>query len=358
MNAEFIQNLPTAEQAIARLRELGMPRRNNELWSFFPVAKIPTPEFMGTDFATVSAASPTDQASPAANETAAQSPTTQESDFAALLPIANNAHPMVREIVAGAAEMAMLKCNNDFGHTVLDIGKGAKVSLEILDNKVAHDIAAERFDLNIAEDADVEIFFANPACDLPLRFRHFNISQAAGSTVRFSSICRDTAIGRISVECHLKGEGANFDYRSLHILDGEASQHSRLTIYHEAPRTVSTQLARNLLSGSARVSYDGSVIVGYDCTGVNSSQLVNTILMSEDASVSVKPVLKIYHDDVECTHGNTVGELDAEQMFYLVSRGIPKKAAQEMLMRSFAQETFLPLPDSPAKKRLMAELEK
>ena len=350
MNAEFIQNLPTAEQAIARLRELGMPKRNNELWSFFPVAKIPTPEFMGTDFAAASTAS---QAFPAENAAASQ-----EADFAALLPIANLARPMVREIVAGSAEMAMLKCNNDFGHTVLDIGKGAKVSLEILDNKVSHDIAAERFDINIGEDADVEIFFANPACDLPLRFRHFNIIQAAGANVRFSSICKDTAIGRVSVECHLKGEGANFDYRSLHVLDGEASQHSRLTIYHEAPRTTSTQLARNLLSGSARVSYDGSVIVGYDCTGVNSSQLVNTILMSEDASVSVKPVLKIYHDDVECTHGNTVGELDAEQMFYLVSRGIPKKAAQEMLMHSFAQETFLPLPDSPAKKRLMAELGK
>ena len=333
MNAEFIQNLPTAEQAIARLRELGMPRRNNELWSFFPVAKIPTPEFMGTDFA----AAPIENASPTAF------PANQETDFAALLPIANNARPMIREIVNGAAEMAMLKCNNE-------------VSLEILDNKVAHDIAAERFDINVGEDADVEIFFANPACDLPLRFRHFNINQAAGANVRFSSICRDTAIGRVSVECHLKGEGANFDYRSLHVLDGEASQHSRLTIYHEAPRTTSTQLARNLLSGSARVSYDGSVIVGYDCTGVNSSQLVNTILMSEDASVSVKPVLKIYHDDVECTHGNTVGELDAEQMFYLVSRGIPKKAAQEMLMRSFAQETFLPLPDSPAKKRLMSSL--
>ena len=353
MNAEFIQNLPTAEQAIARLRELGMPKRNNELWSFFPVAKIPTPEFMGTDFAASTTTSTASPAAPAENATASQ-----EADFAALLPIANLARPMICEIVAGAAEMAMLKCNNDFGHTVLDIGKGAKVSLEILDNKVSHDIAAERFDINIGEDADVEIFFANPACDLPLRFRHFNIIQAAGASVRFSSICRDTAIGRVSVECHLKGEGANFDYRSLHVLDGNASQHSRLTIYHEAPRTTSTQLARNLLSGNAHVSYDGSVIVGYDCTGVNSSQLVNTILMSEDASVSVKPVLKIYHDDVECTHGNTVGELDAEQMFYLVSRGIPKKAAQEMLMRSFAQETFLPLPDSPAKKRLMAELGK
>ena len=343
--------MPTVKQAIDRLCELGMPRRNNELWSFFPVAKIPTPDFMNAvpAHSTISATS-------AASENAATSCT--ETDFAALLPIANMARPMIREIADGANEIAMLKCNNDFGHTVLEIGKGAKVSLEILDNKVAHDIAAERFDINVGKDADVEIFFANPACDLPLRFRHFNIREAAGANVRFSSICKDTAIGRVSVECHLKGEGANFDYRSLHILDGEASQHSRLTIYHEAPRTTSTQLARNLLSGNAHVSYDGSVIVGYDCTGVNSSQLVNTILMSEDASISVKPVLKIYHDDVECTHGNTVGELDAEQMFYLVSRGIPKQAAQEMLMRSFAQETFLPLPESPAKKRLMSEVNK
>ena len=71
----------------------------------------------------------------------------------------------------------------------------------------------------------------------------------------------------------------------------------------------------------------------------------------------MKPVLKIYHDDVECTHGNTVGELDAEQMFYLVSRGIPQEKAKMMLISSFARELFYPLPDSPAKKRLLQVLE-
>ena len=140
--SEFIQSLPTAEQAIARLRELGMPRRNNELWSFFPVAKIPTPEFMGTDFAATPVASPT--ASPAASlatePAATAAPAIKETDFAALLPIANQARPMIREIVPGAAEMAMLKCNNDFGHTVLEIGKNAKVgnNTEIYSNAVIY----------------------------------------------------------------------------------------------------------------------------------------------------------------------------------------------------------------------------
>ncbi|MBO4437535.1 MAG: SufD family Fe-S cluster assembly protein [Fibrobacter sp.] len=322
--------------AITRIKQLGMPRRNNELWTFFPVAKIPAPEFPD-------ACTSSDDFS-------------EENDFAALLPVAQNAHTMVQNIADGSEEMAMLKCNNDYGHTVLNIGKNAKASIEILDNKVQHPICAERFDINVGEGASVEIFFANPANDLPLTFRHFRITQAAGSNVRFSAIERGNGITRVSIDAFLNAPGASFDARTLNVLGGESSSHHRLHIYHNAPETTSTQLSRNLLDGNATASYDGSVIVGNGCTKTLSSQLVNTILLSENSSVSVKPVLKIYHDDVECTHGNTVGELDAEQMFYLVSRGIPEKAARKMLMHAFAFDTFAPLPEGPAKKRLLQEL--
>ena len=323
--------------ALSRIRQLGMPRRNDELWTFFPVAKIPAPEFP--------------------DACACEEDFADEKDFAALLPVAQNARPMVKEIAEGADEMALLKSNNDFGHTVLNVGKNAKASIEILDNKVLHPLVAERFDINVAEGADVEIFFANPASDLPLKFRHFRITQAASSTVRFSAIERGNGISRVSIDGFLQGPGANIEIRTLNMLGGNAESHHRLHIYHNAPETTSTQLSRNLLDGSSRASYDGSVIVGNGCTKTLSGQLVNTILLSEDSSVSVKPVLKIYHDDVECTHGNTVGELDAEQMFYLVSRGIPQETAKKMLISSFAKETFYPLPDSPAKKRLLQVLE-
>ena len=323
--------------ALSRIKQLGMPRRNDELWTFFPVAKIPAPEFP--------------------DACACEEDFADEKDFAALLPVAQNARPMVKDIAEGASEMALLKSNNDFGRTILNIGKNAKASIEILDNKVLHPLVAERFDINIAEGADVEIFFANPACNLPLRFRHFRITQAASSTVRFSAIERGNGISRVSIDGFLQGPGANIEIRTLNMLGGNAESHHRLHIYHNAPETTSTQLSRNLLDGSSRASYDGSVIVGNGCTKTLSGQLVNTILLSEDSSVSVKPVLKIYHDDVECTHGNTVGELDAEQMFYLVSRGIPQETAKKMLISSFAKETFYPLPDSPAKKRLLQVLE-
>ena len=322
--------------AQTRLKQIGMPRRNNELWTFFPVAKIPMPEFPET-----------------CSDTADYS---DEDDFAALLPIAFNARTMKQDIADGANEMAMLKCNNDFGHTVLNIGKNATASLEILDNKVVHEICAERFDIHVQENATVHIFFANPADGVPLRFRHFRIVQEAGSKVYFSEIERGSGIKRTSLDAFLKGSGARLEIRSLNVLGNSDSVHHRITIRHEAPETESVQFARNLLNGKSNASYDGSVVVGANCSKVFSSQLVNTILLSEDSSVSVKPVLKIYHDDVECTHGNTVGELDAEQMFYLVSRGIPEKAARKMLISSFAKETFYPLPDSPAKKRLLQAL--
>ena len=322
--------------ALSRIKQLGMPRRNDELWTFFPVAKVPAPEFPDT--------------------CASEEDFSEEKDFAALLPIACNARTMVQSIADNTEEIAMLKCNNDFGRTVLNIGKNAKASIEILDNKVQHPVCAERFDINVGEGADVEIFFANPSNDLPLTFRHFRISQAAKSTVRFSAIERGNGISRVSIDTFLNAEGANFEIRTLNILSGNAESHHRLHIYHNAPETTSTQLSRNLLDGSSRASYDGSVIVGNGCTKALSGQLVNTILLSGDSSVSVKPVLKIYHDDVECTHGNTVGELDAEQMFYLVSRGIPQETAKKMLISSFAKETFYPLPDSVGKKRMLQAL--
>ena len=323
--------------ALSRIKQLGMPRRNDELWTFFPVSRIPAPEFP--------------------DACACEEDFAEEKDFAALLPVAQNARALKRTIADGESEMALIKCNNDFGRTILDIGKQAKASIEILDNKIPHPVCAERFDVNVGEGADVEIFFANPANELPLAFRHFRITQAAGSSVRFSSIERGNGIARVSIDAFLNAPGAKFEIRTLNMLGGNSESHHRLHIYHNAPETTSVQLSRNLLDGSSRASYDGSVIVGNGCTKAFSSQLVNTILLSEDSSVSVKPVLKIYHDDVECTHGNTVGELDAEQMFYLVSRGIPKEVAKKMLMASFAKETFYPLPDSPAKKRLLQVLE-
>jgi Fe-S cluster assembly protein SufD len=162
-------------------------------------------------------------------------------------------------------------------------------------------------------------------------------------------------ISRTSSEIFLNGNSSFADYRSLAILTDKASEHSHLKIHHNARETKSTQFARHFLSNSSFASYDGSVLAGENCPQVNSSQLINTILQ-DNAKVSVKPNLKIYHDEVECSHGCTCGSFDEEELFYLQSRGLTEEKAKKILTRSFAREVF---PDSlPYSKRISEELSK
>ena len=202
--------------AITRIKQLGMPRRNNELWTFFPVNKIPNVLSADGD-CRVADAPRNDVIDAPRNDEQEALDFSKEEDFAALLPIAKAAPLMKKVFAAGETEMGIIKSRNDFAHSQFIIEKGAKVSLEILDNKVMHEICAERFDILVDEGAELEIFFANPANDLPLTFRHFDIKQAANSTVRFANVLQDSGIGRISARVELNGEGANFDYRSLYL---------------------------------------------------------------------------------------------------------------------------------------------
>ncbi|HOG68194.1 MAG TPA: SufD family Fe-S cluster assembly protein, partial [Fibrobacteraceae bacterium] len=151
----------------------------------------------------------------------------------------------------------------------------------------------------------------------------------------------------------LNGEDSTVDFRLLNQLKGETEAHYHLTIHHNAPHTKNNQFVRQILNSKSHVSYDGAVHVEKDCTEVNSAQLINSILLSEEAKVSVKPVLKIYHDDVECTHGNTCGELDAESLYYLQSRGIDAKKAEEILLLNFASEVFSDLESSIGRERIL-----
>lgn len=330
-----------SDLAIKRIQELGSPKKNNELWTFFPVKFLTkyVDEFCTNQI----------------NETQYEHDNfciNTESDIAALLPIANKAPISVKNFAENTVEIGLLKSRSDFTHNVIEIDSNAKVSLELLDNKIAHEICAERYDIIVQKNAELEIFFANPDNEKPIFLKHFRIIQNENSNVRIANVIQNSGIGRISVDCKLNGENAKFDYKNLNILSKNASMHTRLTITHNAPNTVSTQLSRNLLNENSYASYDGQVIVQKNCNKAFSSQLINTILLNEDACVSVKPVLKIYHDDVECTHGNTCGELDSEQMFYMTSRGIPENIAQKMLMQSFAIETFMQMPNWAAKKRI------
>lgn len=138
-------------------------------------------------------------------------------------------------------------------------------------------------------------------------------------------------------EVHLKGSGAELAMNGLAILKGEEQVHNFIRVHHEAPQCVSNQRFKSIVNDKTRFSFDGTVIVNRGAQLTNSDQLINNLMLSDDAHADSKPNLMIFADDVKCTHGSTVGRLNEEQLFYLNTRGLSQNAAKTLLTRSFAE---------------------
>ena len=109
-------------------------------------------------------------------------------------------------------------------------------------------------------------------------------------------------------------------------------------IDHAKPHCDSVELYKGVLDGRSRGVFDGRIVVRKDAQKTNSAQTNNNLILSELAIVDTKPQLEIYADDVKCTHGSTIGQLDDEAMFYLRSRGLGMEDARNLLIYAFASE--------------------
>lgn len=142
---------------------------------------------------------------------------------------------------------------------------------------------------------------------------------------------------RVSFVTRLEGEGAEVSATSL--LRGEGRQRFDMhhEIVHAAPRTVSDLRVGSVLSGDAKAIVRGLVRVEKDAPGCVSRQKEETLLLSDTAEIDAVPMLEIGNQDVRCGHAATVGRLDAEKMFYLMSRGLDRASAEAMLIDAFVE---------------------
>ncbi|MCL2283605.1 MAG: SufD family Fe-S cluster assembly protein [Fibromonadales bacterium] len=140
----------------------------------------------------------------------------------------------------------------------------------------------------------------------------------------------------------LCGEGAAFEYRSLSV----SGTQQKIHVMHKARNTKSFLFARHILNDSSKAVFNGIIEAGKHCAGISSRQLVNSILLSPNAKALSKPELKIYCDEVECSHGSTCGGLDENSLFFLQSRGVGLEEAKKILLRAFAAEVAKEHPDA------------
>ena len=163
------------------------------------------------------------------------------------------------------------------------------------------------------------------------------MEQARGSVVASRSFALGGALARTEINAVLD-EGSECTLNGLYVTNGRQHVDTRTTIDHAKPHANSHELYKGILSGRSSAVFNGKIIVRKDAQKTDAKQTNKNLVLSEDATINTKPQLEIFADDVRCTHGATVGQLDADSIFYLRSRGIGEEAARAMLIEAFARD--------------------
>lgn len=148
------------------------------------------------------------------------------------------------------------------------------------------------------------------------------------------------SLSRSNVYTVLNGEGCGCTINGLYLLDGEQHGDHQTRVEHVAPNCFSRELYKGLLDGNSHGVFNGKVYVHSEAQLTDGKQTNNTLLLSPHAQIDTKPQLEIFADDVKCTHGATVGQMDQTALFYLKSRGVGAVLAKQLLMYAFAADVL------------------
>ena len=169
---------------------------------------------------------------------------------------------------------------------------------------------------------------------------NFHIRQDKSSQLELISIDLGGSLVRNDVHSQLQAEGATVIMNGLYLSGGRQHTDNHTRIDHLAPHTSSRENYRGVLNDHARGVFNGKVIVHKDAQKTDAQQSNQNLLLSDDAEVDTKPELEIYADDVKCSHGATVGQLDKDMLFYLRTRALDEVTAKNLLTYAFAGEVI------------------
>ncbi len=176
----------------------------------------------------------------------------------------------------------------------------------------------------------------------------------------YDSFCLNLggAITRTEIHARLSGPKAMAHLNGAQLLTGRQHADFTTVVGHIAPDCGSRQTVKNVLAGHSRGVFQGRIDVAREAQKTDGYQMNQALLLSEHAEIDSKPQLRINADDVKCSHGATVGELDHAQLFYLRSRGVPVSAARAILVRAFLAEAIDPIANEDGRALLERAVER
>jgi len=163
------------------------------------------------------------------------------------------------------------------------------------------------------------------------------VTLARGSRYDSTSINLGAALSRHDIDVKFTAEGGEAWVDGLYMLNGSQHSDTHSVIDHTVPNCTSHQNYKGVLNDKSRGVFNGKVFVRENAHGTDAQQSNKNLLLSNDARVDTKPQLEIFNDDVKCAHGATVGQLEEEELFYLLTRGLPDGLARNLLTYGFAE---------------------
>ena len=176
------------------------------------------------------------------------------------------------------------------------------------------------------------------------------IQQGRSANISSHSVLLGGGLVRNNVHPVLAGEGSECLINGLFIGNGRQHLDNYMLVEHASPHCASRQFYNGILDDQAHGVFHGRIIVHKDAQKTDAKQTNRNLLLSDDARIDTKPQLEIYADDVKCTHGATIGQIEENALFYLRSRGIDEIAARKLLLLAFANECLDRMAANPARE--------
>ena len=234
------------------------------------------------------------------------------------------------------------------------VGKNSKVSIIICDHTLspARALTNTVTEVHIDEDSHFDLIRVQNEHNHAAKITHTFIHQERNSVVSSNNITLHGGLVRNSTYHILGGEGAECQSYGLFLADKFQHVDNYVNVDHASPHCTSNQLFKGVLDEMATGVFNGRILVRPDAQKTLAYQKSNTILLTDDAKMDTKPQLEIFADDVKCSHGAAVGQLDEDALFYLQSRGINKREARLMLMFGFAHDVIQNIGIEPLRERM------
>ena len=240
----------------------------------------------------------------------------------------------------------------NFPHIIVVAERGSKATIIENYESDAKSFTNTAIQIFVEDNANLTHYRVQKESSEAFHIGTTEIILGRGSLYNSTNINLGGKLSRHDVHLKFTAESGEAFVDGLYMLAGNQHHDTHSTIDHSVPNCVSHQSYKGVLNDKSRGVFNGKVFVRENASGTDAQQSNKNLLLSNDARVDTKPQLEIYNDDVKCAHGATVGQLEEEELFYLLSRGIEPKLATNLLTYGFAEEIINKITVEAIKKDL------